>query len=157
MKRVYAGYAQEYSFIGRIGKFIEPAIRPLGFDWKMGVSLVSGVAAKEIVVSTLSVLYNTDDGDDASLINSLRNERRDGELFFNRANVLAFMTFTLLYFPCVATLTAIRNESSHWNDFNTTRRHRRKHKSSWRWSVFVACYTTALAWVMAFIVYHIFS
>ncbi|MBP5365671.1 MAG: ferrous iron transport protein B [Bacteroidales bacterium] len=157
VKRVYAGYAQEYSFIGRIGKFIEPAIRPLGFDWKMGVSLVSGVAAKEIVVSTLSVLYNTDDGDDASLINSLRNERRDGELFFNRANVLAFMTFTLLYFPCVATLTAIRNESSHWNDFNTTRRHRRKHKSSWRWSVFVACYTTALAWVMAFIVYHIFS
>lgn len=157
ISRVYTEYAQEYSFIGRIGKFIEPVISPLGFDWKMGVSLISGVAAKEIVVSTLSVLYRSENGDDTGLMTSLRKEGCNGKPFFTTANALSFMAFTLLYFPCIATLTAIRNESSHWNEFNTTKHHRRKHKSSWRWAVFVATYTTILAWVVAFVIYNILN
>lgn len=156
IEKVYNNAAQEYSFIGRIGKGIEPVIAPLGFDWKMGVSLVTGVAAKEIVVSTLAVLYNSDE-DDKSLVNSLRQETRDGKPFFTPANVLAFMIFTLIYFPCLATLTAIKNESGYWSDFHTTKHRRRPHKGSWRWAFFVAAYTTVLAWVLAWVVYHVVS
>lgn len=155
INRIYDVQAQEYSFIGRIGKSIEPIIKPLGFDWKMGVSLIAGVAAKEIVVSTLSVLYRSEGSDDAGLMNNLKNETINGQPFFTIANVVAFMAFTLLYFPCIATLTAIRNESSHWNEFNTSKRHRRKHKSAWKWAAFVATYTTILAWIVAFLIYHI--
>ena len=151
----YRSESQEYSAIGRIGRAIEPIIRPLGFDWKMGVSLVSGVAAKEIVVSTLAVLYHSNN-EDQSLMSNIYNERRDGQRFFTRANVLSFMVFTLIYFPCLATLTAIKNEAGHWNDFHMLKRRRRKARTPWRWAVFVMCYTTALAWIMAWLVYHIF-
>ncbi len=150
----YRSAAQEYSLIGRMGRVIEPVIRPLGFDWKMGVSLVAGVAAKEIVVSTLAVLYHSDD-EDASLMSNIYNEKRNGERFFTKANVLSFMTFTLIYFPCLATLTAIKNEAGHWNDFHMSKRRRRKVHSPWRWSLFVVGYTTVLAWVVSWLVYNI--
>ena len=150
----YRSAAQEYSLIGRIGRVIEPTIRPLGFDWKMGVSLVAGVAAKEIVVSTLAVLYHSSD-EDASLMSNIYNERQNGERFFTKANVLSFMTFTLIYFPCLATLTAIKNEAGHWNDFHMSKRRRRKVHSPWRWSLFVVGYTTVLAWVVSWLVYNI--
>lgn len=154
LDKEYNNAAQEYSLIGRLGKSIEPVIAPLGFDWKMGVSLVTGVAAKEIVVSTLAVLYNSDE-DDKSLAHNLRQEKRDGEPFFTSANVIAFMIFTLLYFPCLATLTAIKNEAGYWNEFHTSKQRRRPHKGSWRWAIFVAVYTTVLAWIMAWVVYHV--
>ena len=155
---VYESLAQEYSFIGRIGKTIEPIIRPLGFDWKMGVSLIAGVAAKEIVVSSMSVLYRSgDEEDEAGLMQSLRTETRDGKPFFSTANVMAFMIFTLVYFPCLASLVAIKNEAGHWNDIGKSSRGRRRFRGAWRWAVFVAVYTTVLAWILAFIVYHILS
>jgi ferrous iron transport protein B len=152
LSRIHSNAAQEYSFIGRIGKSIEPVIAPLGFDWKMGVSLVTGVAAKEIVVSTLAVLYNADDN---SLAHNLRQEMHEGKPFFTSANVLAFMIFTLIYFPCLATLTAIKNEAGYWNEFHTSKQRRRPHKGSWRWAFFVAIYTTILAWILAWVVYHV--
>lgn len=135
---------QANSYLGRIGKFIEPAIRPLGFDWKMGVSLLSGVAAKEIVVSTLGVLYQTDpDSDDGSLAQKLRNETHQtgkfaGEVVFTKVTALAFLIFILVYFPCVAVISAIKNESG-----------------SWKWAIFTIVFTTTLAWLLAFMVYQL--
>ncbi len=129
---------QKNSYIGQIGQFIEPVLRPLGFDWKIAVSLLSGMAAKEIVVSTLGVLYTGEDGDDISLKNHLLTEKNaDGSPAFTPLIVISLLLFVLIYFPCVATIAAIKNESG-----------------SWKWAAFVVCYTTALAWVVSFIVYQ---
>ncbi len=131
----------ERSYIARIGKFIEPAIAPLGFDWKMGVALVSGLAAKEIVVSTMGVLYHADPETNLpseSLGDKLRQQQYpDGTKVFTTASSLSFLVFILLYFPCVAVIAAIKNESGHW-----------------KWAAFAVFYTTALAWLMSFLVYN---
>jgi len=137
----------EKSFIGRIGKFIEPIISPLGFDWKMGVSLVAGSAAKEIVISTMGVLYQTDPtvSENQNLIQRLRDQKyiegsRKGENVFTPLVALSFMIFILIYFPCIAVIAAIKNESGHW-----------------KWSLFLAVYTTVLAWMSSFLLYQIGS
>ncbi|TAJ10487.1 ferrous iron transport protein B [Marinilabiliaceae bacterium JC017] len=134
---------QQKSYIGRLGKWIEPALSPLGFDWKMGVSLVSGIAAKEVVVSTMSVLYQTNDSknDHNALIQQLQNDTyEDGSKVFSPIVALSFLVFTLIYFPCVAVIAAIRKESG-----------------SWKWALFTIGYTTALAWGLSFLVYQIGS
>lgn len=129
---------QEQSFIGHLGRAVEPVIKPLGFDWKIGVSLLSGVAAKEIVVSTLSVLY-TAEGDETALPERLKADvYADGKPVFNPAVALALMVFVLLYFPCIATITAIKHETG-----------------SWRWALFEVVYTVAVAWIMAFLTYRV--
>ena len=121
---------QEHSYIGQIGKAIEPAIEPLGFDWKLGIGLLSGVGAKELVVSTLGVLYtNEEDIESVNLSNRIP---------ITPVVALGYMLFVLIYFPCVATLAAIKQESG-----------------SWKWAIFAACYTTALAWIVAFAVKQI--
>lgn len=127
---------QENSYIGQIGKSIEPIIKPLGFDWKMGVGLLSGVGAKELVVSTLGVLYTNDGNlDDDALPERIAQQSDITPLI-----AFVYMLFTLLYFPCIATLAAIRQETG-----------------SWKWPLFAACYTTVLAWIVAFLVYQIGS
>ena len=127
---------QENSYIGQIGKSIEPIIKPLGFDWKMGVGLLSGVGAKELVVSTLGVLYTNDGNlDDDALPERIAQQSDITPLI-----AFAYMLFTLLYFPCIAALAAIRQETG-----------------SWKWPLFAACYTTVLAWIVAFLVYQIGS
>lgn len=127
---------QENSYIGQIGKSIEPLIKPLGFDWKMGVGLLSGVGAKELVVSTLGVLYTNDGNlDDDALPERIAQQSDITPLI-----AFTYMLFTLLYFPCIATLAAIRQETG-----------------SWKWPLFAACYTTVLAWIVAFLVYQIGS
>lgn len=132
----------ENSYIGRIGKFIEPAVKPLGFDWRIGVSLVSGMAAKEVVVSTLGVLYTGNaDEDQASLQNRLLSSvNTDGSSTFTPLVVVSFLLFVLIYFPCIATIAAIKEESG-----------------SWKWGLFSIVYTTALAWLISFLVYQIGS
>ena len=139
---------QENSYIGRIGHFVEPAIRPLGFDWKMGVSITAGVAAKEIVVSTMGVLYGAEFGaDDSSdaLIKAIKKERypsgkHKGELIFSPLVSISFLIFILVYFPCVAVVAAVKKESG-----------------SWKWAAFLVFYTTSLAWLLSFAVYQIGS
>jgi len=139
---------QEQSYLGRVGKFIEPVIHPLGFDWKMGVSLLSGVAAKEIVVSTLGVLYQADkDADEHSstLIKKLQNEKHKsgkniGEKVFTPLTAFSFLLFILIYFPCVAVIAAIKKESG-----------------SWKWALFTIFSTTMLAWLVSFTVFQIGS
>ncbi len=187
---------QENSYIGMIGKTIEPALKPLGFDWKMGVGIISGVAAKELVVSTMGVLYSSEydrfpsaDSDpgtaSAAIADSVtkndpsvnftpasetseatsvnfdiadatdktdavtagsETENVSGDTMLQNAlartttpaAALAFMVFVLLYFPCIATFVAIKNESG-----------------GWKWAIYSAVYTIALAWVVSFIVYRI--
>ncbi len=133
---------QENSYIGQIGHFIQPVVTPLGFDWKISVALLSGVAAKEIVVSTLSVLYTgNSDGDIASLSQRLQSEKKiNGEPSFTPIVALGMMLFVLIYFPCLATIVAIKNETK-----------------SWGWALFAASYSLILAWGIAFAVFQIFS
>ena len=144
---------QEHSFIGYIGKSMEPVLEPLGFDWRMGVGIVAGVGAKELVVSTLGVMYAdeqpiADLSDSSSFIPYEVEEATAAETRLQKALVrsvtpagaLAYMVFILLYFPCIATFVAIKNESG-----------------GWKWAIVTAVYTIALAWVAAFITFRIAS
>lgn len=127
---------QEHSYIGHIGKAIEPAIAPLGFDWKMGIGLVSGIGAKELIVSTLGVLYANQEIDDSA--ESEAQIAAALQTVTTAPAALAYMVFVLIYFPCLATLIAIKKETRKWG-----------------WAIFAAVYTTALAWLVAFAVYRI--
>ena len=110
----------EDSFIGLMGKAIEPLFLAQGFNWRLDVSLLAGVGAKEIVASTIGVLYG------------------DAGYNFSPLTAYAFLLFVLIYFPCIATIAAIKHESG-----------------SWRWAIFAACYTTLLAWVVSAVVYQV--
>ena len=140
---------QKHSLIGRLGVAIEPVIRPLGFDWKMGISLVTGFAAKEIVVSTMGVLYQADDEGSDTENSSLQSRIRDevyttgskaGQPVFTPLTGLSFLLFVLFYLPCVAVIAAVGRESG-----------------SWKWAGFVLFYTTAIAWMASFVVYQVGS
>ncbi|MGM0648844.1 MAG: ferrous iron transport protein B, partial [Bacteroidota bacterium] len=145
-----ASQHQEQSYIGRIGKTIQPVMDPLGFDWKMSVSIVTGVAAKEVVVGTMGVLYQADAESEnlenkSSLVEKLRNQRyqsgpEKGEKVFTPLVAFAFMLFILIYFPCVAVIATIKKETG-----------------TWKWALFTIFYTTGLAWVISFLVYQIGS
>lgn len=139
---------QAHSYLGRIGKFVEPAIAPLGFDWKMGISLIAGVAAKEIVVSTLGVLVQAGpdvDEHSTSLIEKLQEETytegpRKGQKVYTPLSAFSFLLFILIYFPCVAVIATIKQESGHW-----------------KWAAFTVLYTTGLAWLVSFLFFQIGS
>ncbi|MHB9143064.1 MAG: ferrous iron transport protein B [Paludibacter sp.] len=138
---------QEKSYIGQLGHAIEPVIRPLGFDWKMGVSIITGLAAKEIVVSTMGILYQADpkaNGTSGTLKHKIIEQTHNsgkhiGQKVFTPLVSFGFMLFVLIYFPCVAVIAAIKKESS------------------WGWAVFTMVYTTAIAWLVAFATYQIGS
>ncbi len=130
---------QDNSYIGRLGRLVSPAMEPLGFNWKMDVGLLTGIAAKELVVSTLGVMYaegaRVSEGDDLSEDTQLQASIRSD---ISPAAAVAFMVFVLLYFPCVATFVAIKNETG-----------------KWRWAIACCVYTMIVAWIMAFAAYHI--
>ena len=167
---------QEHSFIGYIGKTIEPVLKPLGFDWRMGVGIIAGVGAKELVVSTLGVMYADDQPvnteayippvvpdtvlPDTSSVTSTPSSVTSSEVeksvdsdqvaetrlqralvnSVTPAGALAYMVFILLYFPCIATFIAIKNEGG-----------------GWKWAIITAVYTIILAWVAAFITFNLAS
>ena len=136
------------SYIGKIGRFIEPVMAPLGFDWKMSVSVLTGIAAKEVVVSTMGVLYHADkeaDENSETLKTKLRNERyssgdKKGELIFTPLVSMSFLLFILIYFPCIAVVATVKKETGHW-----------------KWAAFLVGYTTMLAWLISFLTYQIGS
>lgn len=130
----------EGSYIGRFGQFIEPALKPLGFDWKMDVGIISGLPAKELVVSSLNVLYaGNDSDDDSSLRPVLQQEfNADNDPAHARLVATAYLVFILLCFPCIATISAIKNESG-----------------SWKWALFSIAYTTCVAYFAALLIYQI--
>lgn len=148
IKAIYFSKKSEHqanSYIGRLGKFISPVMEPLGFDWKMSISLFTGIAAKEIIVSTMGVLYMAVENNEetATLPMRLASEvhqsgQKIGQKVFEPAASFAFLIFVLIYFPCIATVAAIKQESG-----------------SWKWALFAIFYTTSLAWVLAFISYRI--
>jgi ferrous iron transport protein B len=138
---------QEQSYIGRLGRFVEPAIKPLGFDWKIGICLISGLAAKEIVVGTMGILYHANLGANkktSTLIEKLKQQEHSsgklkGQRVLTPLVAFGFMLFVLIYFPCVAVIAAIKKESN------------------WKWATFTMVYTTAIAWILAFAVFQIGS
>ena len=138
-------HSLEYSYIGKIGHFMEPLMSPLGFDWKMSISVLTGIAAKEVVVSTMGVLYQGGEGNQKrseTLIQNLKSERytsgpRKGQTVFSPLVGLSYLVFILLYFPCIAVIVTIQKESG-----------------SWKWALFTMFYTTSLAWIMSFLVYQ---
>jgi len=138
---------QQNSYIGKLGRFIEPVMRPLGFDWKMSVALLTGISAKEVVVGSLGILYQTGDSNnnDQSLIAKLRsqvymNGEKEGSPVFTPLVALTFMIFILIYFPCIGVVTAISRESG-----------------SWKWALFIITYTTILAYFVSLVISRIGS
>lgn len=135
----------ENSYLGRVGKMIAPVFRPLGFDWKMSVSLLTGFAAKEIVVSSMGVLYHADtDADEHSsaLQSSIQAQtwtsgKLAGQKVFTPLVAYAFMIFILLYVPCVATVSAVFKEAGG------------------KWAAFSVIFNTSVAWLVAFLIYQI--
>ena len=133
-----AAYQQEHSFIGMVGKTVEPAMEPLGFNWQMDVGLLTGIGAKELVISSLGVMYAqgeeasaSADDDDTALQAALKAS-------IPVAAAIAYMVFVLLYFPCIATFVAIKNETG-----------------KWRWAILVCVYTILIAWIAAYVAYRI--
>lgn len=137
---------QENSYLGMIGKTIEPVFTPNGFDWKLDVGLVAGVGAKEIVASTLGVIYSNDDSfaeDDSVSDDSVKYNSLNAKMTADGITPLvafSFLLFVLLYFPCIATIAAIKGETG-----------------SWKWAIFAALYTTATAWIVSTLVFQIGS
>jgi ferrous iron transport protein B len=137
----------EQSYIGQMGRFIEPAIHPLGFDWKIGVSILTGLAAKEIVISSMGILYQADlhaKENSGRLVEKLQqqeytNGEHKGEKVFSPLTAYCMMLFVLIYFPCVAVIAAVSKESN------------------WKWAVFTMIYTTFIAYTVSFFVYQIGS
>lgn len=130
-QRVSPAQQMEQSFIGQVGKAMDPVLEPVGMNWKDGVAIVAGVGAKELIVSTLGVMYSTD-GEDG-LRSSLHASHTP-------AGALAFMVFVLLYFPCIGTFVALKNATGKWG-----------------WAIGSCVHNIVLAWVMAWITFTIFS
>lgn len=132
---------QKNSYIGQIGQFIEPVVEPLGFNWKVSIALISGTAAKELVVSTIGVLYSENDAEEnmgplSEKLKAINPET--GQPDFTPLIAISFMVFVLLYLPCIASIIAIVKEAG-----------------SWRWGVFSIVYNTSIAWIVSFLVYNI--
>ncbi len=139
--------------VALVGKTIEPVLAPLGFDWKMGVGIVASVGAKELVISTLGVMYASEEstapaiGQPEDIISETPADNKGQTRLQNAlvrsvtpAGALAYMVFILLYFPCIATFIAIKNESK-----------------GWKWAIITAVYTIILAWIAAFITFQVAS
>jgi ferrous iron transport protein B len=133
---------QSKSFIGIIGRSVEPVMKPLGFDWRLSVSIISGLAAKEVVVSTLGIIFQADtDTGKASLVEKIKTQKDStGKTIFTPLVAFSFMLFILTYFPCIGVVAAIRRESG-----------------SWKWATFIVLYTTGIAWLLSFTVFRVGS
>jgi ferrous iron transport protein B len=135
-----AGAALRNSFAGRLGHLIEPLIRPLGFDWQIGIGIIASFAAREVFVSTMSTVYNVGSADDdtENLADTLKQQRRDdGSLIYTPLLALTLMVFYVLALQCVSTIAVVRRETN-----------------SWKWPAFQWTYMAVLAWVLAFVTYR---
>jgi ferrous iron transport protein B len=131
---------QKGSYIGQAGGFVEPAMEPLGLNWKAGVAIITGTVAKEVIVSTLGVLYSGEESPGKATLsqNLTEIDPETGKPDFNMASALSFLVFVLLYFPCLASLVVIKQEAG-----------------GWRWAAFSFIYNTLLAWLLALLTYNI--
>jgi ferrous iron transport protein B len=138
-----AGEKLRHSFAGRMGHFIEPAIAPLGFDWKMGIGIISSFAAREVFVSTMATVYNVGSADESdsgkrALAQTLREQKRpDGSPLYTPLLAVTLMVFYVFALQCASTVAVVRRETN-----------------SWKWPVFQWLYMGALAWILAFVTWH---
>ena len=133
----------ETSYAGIMGKSIEPVITPLGFDWKIGIALITSFAAREVFVGTMATLYSVGDDDDGSLLLKEKMKaavRPDGKLVFNLASGLSLMIFYVFAMQCMSTLAVVKRETK-----------------SWKWPVIQLIYMTGLAYLMSWVVYQLFK
>jgi ferrous iron transport protein B len=143
LAKVEAGEQLRHSFAGRLGLVIEPLLRPLGFDWKIGIGVVASFAAREVFVSTMSVVYNVGEFDDSdegtsSLAETMKAERRaDGSVVYTTLTGITLMVFYVFAMQCVSTTAVVRRETN-----------------GWKWPLFQFAYMTALAWILAFLTYQ---
>ena len=141
MSLLRSSVQSENSYIGSIGKFIAPVFEPLGFDWRTSVSILTGLAAKEIVVSSMGILYQADEAADEGsekLVSALQKAQyKDGTHIFNPTVAFSLMLFILLCSPCIAAVTALAKESSV------------------KWAAFAVGYTSLVAWIVSFAFYQI--
>lgn len=143
LERAAAGNRLRNSFAGMLGRLIEPAIEPLGFDWKIGIGIISSFAAREVFVSTMSVVYNVGAGDDSdqavsTLAETLRRQTRpDGRPLYTALTGITLMVFYVLALQCASTVAVVRRETN-----------------GWKWPLFQWLYLGTLAWGLAFITYH---
>jgi ferrous iron transport protein B len=142
LDRIESGERLRDSFAGRMGRAIEPAIAPIGFDWKIGIGIISSFAAREVFVSTMSTVYNVgeehDTGTRTQLVKSLREQRRpDGTPVYTPLSAITLMVFYVFALQCVSTVAIVRRETN-----------------SWKWPVFQWLYMGALAWGLAFLTWH---
>ncbi len=134
-------YQQEHSYIGQLGKAVAPVLEPMEFSWKMDIGLLTGVVAKELVVSTLGVMYSSSSEEELSDTDGMSTDTHLQRVLASSVSLpsaVAYMIFVLLYFPCIATFVAIRNETG-----------------KWRWAIAICAYTMAVAWIAAYIGYRI--
>jgi ferrous iron transport protein B len=142
LEREEASARLQHSFAGLLGRIIEPVIEPLGFDWKIGIGIISSFAAREVFVSTMSVVYNVGEesgnGASASLVKVMKEQRRpDGRAVFTPRTTFSLMIFYVFALQCASTVAVVRRETN-----------------SWKWPIFQWLYLGILAWVMAFLTYH---
>ena len=140
LSKAESGERLRHSFAGRLGRLIEPAIAPLGFDWKMGIGIVASFAAREVFVSTMSTVYSVGDVDDdmKNLEQTLQEQKRpDGTPVYTTLTAITLMVFYVLAMQCVSTVAVVRRETA-----------------SWKWPIFQWLYMGVLAWVLAFLTYH---
>lgn len=133
----------ESSYAGILGKTIEPAIAPLGYDWKIGIALITSFAAREVFVGTMATLYSVGDADEGSLLLKEKMKtavRPDGKPVFNLASGLSLMIFYVFAMQCMSTLAVVKRETK-----------------SWKWPVIQLVYMTALAYLMSWVVYNLFK
>ena len=128
------------SFAGILGKSIEPVITPLGYDWKIGIALITSLAAREVFVGTMATLYSVEDNDNSTLKEKMQSAvREDGSKVYTLPAALSLMVFYLLAMQCMSTLAVVKRETR-----------------TWKWPLIQLAYMTGLAYIMSFIVYHIF-
>jgi ferrous iron transport protein B len=142
LRKEYQTELLENSYAGRLGKTIEPVIAPLGYDWKIGIALITSFAAREVFVGTMATLYSVGDDDDGSLLLKEKMKaavKPDGTPVFNLASGLSLMIFYVFAMQCMSTLAVVKRETR-----------------SWKWPVIQLIYMTGLAYVMSWVVYQLF-
>ncbi len=141
-QNLIAAYQLESSYAGIVGRTIEPAIAPLGYDWKIGIALLTSFAAREVFVGTISTIYSVGEDENVSTIKEKLMSEKDanGDPFFTPARSFSLMIFYLFAMQCVSTLAIVRRETK-----------------SWTWPLAQLLYMSGLAYVMAFITYQVMS
>jgi ferrous iron transport protein B len=138
----YKAQHLDQSYLKAIGKTIEPILQPAGMDWQLGISIVTGIAAKEVIIGTLSVIYqaNENNGTTDSLNEILSRQAKNDPTSKNKLTALSFIVFVLIYFPCIGVVTAVKRETG-----------------TWKWPLFLVFYTSILAWIASVIVFQVGS